>query len=731
MFTNVKDFSELASYYDEFKEYPFQDEWKYHLEKLNRNNKAKTKIMPAYEDMSYEAQDFADKWINRFTQGATINGVPLTGEHLFYLNCVRMEIVKRKETKVSKGDFQSAIRTEGFPKFWDEDYKYYWGVYIARHGISRKGLARVQEHADLGLVETDDNLAGGKNHLWLKPRGVGASWKGGAWNAYNINLIPDTKNFIFADNDQFLGDNDGIFSKFITIRDFVQANIWFLRKHYSTEGGDAKFYETGFTDTEYGSRTTSGFNSSVGGVIVQRNPAKGRGKRGNGTFEEFGSFPKVEKTWTVFDASLQQYGDVFAQARGFGTGGDEASNYEDLEKMFRDPKTYRILQYKNIYEHALSEYPIAMFSPAYINTTDTDANGNSLIDVAKEKLTREGELKKQASDPSAYSKFRAEKPWEPGEAFNAVGKNILPVELAKEQLRFLEASNIDRQMCSYGKLEFKPSGGIKFVLTDDKPFEEYPVKQSHNKESAVVIFQQPFLLGGKEVRDLYRISVDPYAHAESEESDSLMDIRVWENKNPYTPLKGDVVVAWYRGRPEGHDGSQRACDILFKLAEMYNCVRSVGIENDQPGEVLSFAKTHRDSRGRPLTRYLAEQFEVDQVTEGGLSLKTKDSMKRQYGINMSKYRKEEGMKYLQQWYLRPRKELRNPDNTIKLQMNIHVVFDRGHLKEIIHYNGKNADAISSMIVGVYHEKELEYENRFAGKNKEADRFFSEQHQMFQ
>lgn len=727
MFKNTKELSELATYFEREGHYPYQDEWLRLIEELNEGNKAKTKIMPTYDMMSYEAQEMADRWIDIFVQGYRHGDCPVTGEQMFYLNVVQIELVEKLKRKKSAfeedADHDIAKRKVGFPKFWDEDYRYFWTCDIARYGTTRTKLDKIQKYMPLGLVETPSNLSGGLNHLWLKPRGVGASWKAGAWNAYNLYLVPDTKNFIFADNEQFLGDNDGIFAKFEAIRDFIQANVWFLWKNFDRESSNEKIFSTGMKDTTLGSATTSGFGTSVGGVIIEKKPKKARGKRGNGTFEEFGSFPMVADTWGVFDSSLQQYGDVFAQARGFGTGGDDDANYEDLEKMTRDPGPYRIIQFVNTYEDGASDGGICMFTPAWINTKDTDADGNSLVEQGKRNWEAEVNKRKSSTDPTVLPKFLAEKPGEPNHAFNSTGVNILPVELAKMQLKKLTIEELDRKLCIYGDLVFKEGGGVKIVPNEKMPYEQFPVKAG-SKEGVPVIFQKPFTIDGVIPKDLYRISVDATAQAESGTS-SLLDVRVIENKNNFTPFRGDVIVAWYRGRPEGSNGQFKGADIVYKFAEMYGCKKAVAIENDQPGNLIEHAKLHTDSRGMKLTHYLADQFELNVDSLGGKNISTSSTMKRLYGINMTTARKEEGLRYLQEWLLRERKTMYNPDGTTYIQRNIDLVMDRGFLNEIIKYNGNNADAISSMIVAMYHETELKYNKRYAGKHKEADKFFKE------
>ena len=302
MTINNSYFSELS---DEYKKldsnYPYYKDYEKIFLSLNRNKKRNEKIeFPIYEMFSYEMQDFCNYWIDKLVNGMSVGGKMITGEHLFYLNCINIDVTKEFDNKITKSR-KSGYRTTDFPDFWDEDFKYFWTCEIAKYGIQGCGIESYNDfcnkHFDLGLINEVDNLSGGLNHLWLKPRGVGASWKGGAKANHNLFLKPDSKTFIFAEKEQYLGNKDGFFTKFNYIRSFIQSKCWFLRKDFITEKNSDYLFQTGYKEIISGGTLNKGFNSLVAGIVIDGDSDKGRGKRGDAIFEEFGSFPTVNQVW--------------------------------------------------------------------------------------------------------------------------------------------------------------------------------------------------------------------------------------------------------------------------------------------------------------------------------------------------------------------------------------------------------------------------------------------------
>jgi hypothetical protein len=144
------------------------------------------------------------------------------------------------------------------------------------------------------------------------------------------------------------------------------------------------------------------------------------------------------------------------------------------------------------------------------------------------------------------------------------------------------------------------------------------------------------------------------------------------------------------------------------LAEFYNA--TILLENDQVGDLVSYAKKNRDSKGRKLTLYLAEQISAEFQEE----LATKRTMKRAFGMNMTEPRKRAGLKMLQEWLVTPRGQNENGDTIY----NIDLIYDRGFLEEIKKYDyGKNADRVSSWLIGMYYIREIEYQESKRSKSQ--------------
>jgi hypothetical protein len=701
---SLNEFRELAIYFNRNGEYPYEAEFNEIFDDLNRNSKVNTPIIfPTYDDFSPSMQEFAKYWIKLFRNGANLGDIHLTGEHLFYLNCAWI-------TRNNKDDRGKASRGGGFPDFWDEDYKYLWTCQIASEGIDSDKWNDVKKHCDFNLIETPDNLNGGKDVLYGKPRGVGASWKGGNYANYNMFLVPESKTFILADKKEYL-EKDGLYSKFDTLRSHIVKHCWWLKKGFIKESLSDMHYKTGNKFKIGGNYSENGFLSEVIGVTIDGDPDKARGKRGNILFEEFGSFPLIDEVWLKTEASVNEYGTVYGQRRGFGTGGDTGSGLAALEKMFFNPKDYRLIEFKNIYEEVGDV--TSFFTPAYRNITHKDAFGNSDEEKGKAWLEKEETKKREGNDPTDLTRFKAEFCSKPSDMFKNAGVNILPVELIDEQLKFLEKTNYDRKCCTYGTLE-NSNANIIFSPKNILPYEEFPAKSVHDKTGCIAIYKKPYVLNGLIPKNLYIIAVDGYTQNEST-GDSVGSATVYEQPNKYTDYKGDMEVAWYDARPEGFDGLETFAKNIFYLAELYNA--QVMIENDQVGELVTYAKKHKDSKGKRLTIYLAEQPNLKFEEK----IEMKKSMNRTFGINMTESRKAFGLKYLQQWLLTPRGV--NLDG--KVILNLHHVMNRGALAEMKKYHGQNADRLSSRIVGMYHLRENEHKIITASRGSSINRMISD------
>lgn len=678
------------------------------------------------EPNTVEWEEYWDREHDRVYNGYSVGGRKITGKHYLYLNYLPIKRVTEVKDNNYIGIHKSKAkhakkvgkRDLAFPDFWDEDFVIFHSWDIAKYGITEEELEQLDKSIYIPIIRTPENLSGGHHHLWLKPRGVGASWKGAIIPIYRQFFEKNNSTFIVADQKQYLL-KDGIFEKYLTYRDRLIK--------YSDDNKDGR-YMSGFArqfnlmgtkDMEYrcayyatdssGNRIEKGRKTSVYGVIVDGDPDNMRGKRGSIIYEEFGSFPNVDKAWEVAQSSVEEDGVVYDTMYGFGTGGDEGSGIVPLTKMFYDPKAYNLLQFSNKWDEHFFEQPCAYFTPAYRTIGFKDADGNSLEEEAREHYEEIRETKKQANDPSLLPAHQAEKPFTPQEALLNAANNIFPVTELLAHKNKLIATGLNKMLTTVGEianingiLKFQPNGKLK-------AFEQYPVTKGADKIGAVVVLHAPFKIAGQVPKNLYRISVDPYRH-DSTTGDSIGSVYVIENPNRLTPYKGDKIVAWYNGRPNSQDEFNK---ILFDLALLYNA--KIAPENDEPGDIIGYAKRKK------LLYLLEEEFELAYDDR----IKTKAGGTRTYGMHIASgkdnLRKRQGDKYIQEWLLRERGVTEDGQRIL----NLHTIYDMGLLEELIKYKEEgNYDRISSLRINMFYEREFLYKNKTVQANTKRDSFFN-------
>ena len=122
-----------------------------------------------------EYYEYWDEQARRCLEGYEIDEVRITGYHYFYLNFCpidrAVDDVMFDGTKISR-------RERTFPAFYDGDYKYF-------HAIDR---ARREN----------------KHIVVLKARRKGYSYKAGSMLARNYFLIRNSKNYVFAEQKEYL-----------------------------------------------------------------------------------------------------------------------------------------------------------------------------------------------------------------------------------------------------------------------------------------------------------------------------------------------------------------------------------------------------------------------------------------------------------------------------------------------------------------------------------------------
>jgi len=663
---------------------------------------------------TYENDDYWTEEHKRCLEGFSSGGIRISGYHYFYLNYCRIQIVEKKErpwdntygevhqTKAKKAR-KVGKRTEEFPAFWDEDFAYFTTLDIAENGIAYE----VWQNLPIHLSINPNFLSGGHHLMYLKPRGVGASWKAGGCAARNFCLMRDSKSYMIANEKEFL-TKDGVLNKFLSIKDWlIKPNGLLgysddLERNFFNAEGIGKVSEVKKDSTEMHYRASvvidgveQGFMSEVFGVSLNNNWQKARGKRGQLIlWEEMGKFPNADLAWEVARPSVEEGDTNFGTMIGFGTGGTKDANFEALKNIFFDPEQYNVIAFDNVWDDGATNTLCGFFTPAYRDVAFKDSNGNSNEDLGRAYYDSERELAKKAKDPTLLPRKKAEKPYNPREAVLQAGNNLFMSDTLIRHRDNVRAHRWYETQCAKGILE-RDGATLKFKVKDSLiPIHEYPHKNKYaDLDGAVLIYQEPYKRDGVIPKDLYKICVDTYRHDQTS-GDSIGSIYVIKQLNNFTEDGGDVIVACYNARPAEQEDFNK---ILFLLAEYYDA--EIAFENDEPGDVVGYAKRHKK------LQMLADEFELAFDEDIKTSVKSKRSFGMHMGSGKENRRKNQGDLFIKRWLYTIRYTRANGENVL----NLHTIKDLGLLEEFCSYNPDgNFDRISAFRIGMYHQRELEY-----------------------
>jgi hypothetical protein len=656
--------------------------------------------------------------------GYSVGGVWIPGYYYYYLNFCPIDVVKKVKGK-------SGSRPRDFPSFWDQDYRYFMSVHIARYGIHDKYLHTNEEKekaalkgkiiytprdyfkslpVELNIQERLDNLQGGKHIIWLKGRGVGASFKGASMTSRNYHLVKDSKTFLFADQKEYL-TKDGVYSKFTEYMDWLNLNTEF--KEYHEVKGDRNNMH--FVNSYYDSKgNVDGLKSQVLGTTINNDYNKARGKRGIlALFEEAGRFGSLTETWNVFRDSVEENRIVYGLLIGFGTGGTEGADFRSMELMFNAPEAYNILAFNNIYDVGMEGRDCGLFTPAYYQIQNIDKSGNSDIEKGKVVVNEIYEEAKKSPDPTLIVKRRAEQPTCPQDAMLNTTVNKFASEGLISWRNKLFGNSYYKNLITCVKLQENENGEVISKLnTEHPPIFTYPHSRKSDLFGSVVEFSKPYKFpdSGEIPNDLYIIGHDPYADDYAEDKTSLGAAYVLMNENNIVPNDtGNRIVASWIGRPETTDEYN---EILFLLARRWNA--KIGFENDR-GDVQGYAKRTKQ------LHLLAPEFELGWDEK----IVTKNPNSRKYGMRMGSGKNNvkilTGNTYIAEWLNVNRGSTESGKNI----SNYRLIRDIGLLDELKSYRSDgNFDRISALRVAMYYMRELAYKGKAPSKNKKKHKSFN-------
>ncbi len=683
---------------------------------------------------SLEYEMFKKREADRCLNGLKINGLRISGYYYHYLNYCRIQkVIEDAYSTKSKTGRKSGKRVESFPEVWDVDLMYFAALDIAEFGVGNgnggytwEEYEFLQKNVTLNIRE--DQLDGGHHLIWLKPRGVGASYKGAALAHRNYVHIEGSMSLMLADQKEYLV-KDGLWSKFLDYRDWLNVHAPFFRRDsdYKNDRNDMHIRAS----IDDGSGNEVGYKSEVMGVSLKGDWQKARGKRSKVIlWEELGKFPNADKAWEVARPSVEQGDVTYGTMVGFGTGGVEGSDFEALRKIHYNPRDYNVLCFDNILDPGVAGTDIAMFTPAYMSVQFKDYKGTSNQELARAYYDKERLQAESSKDETLAPRKKAEFPYNSQEAVLNTAENIFASEILTQHKAYIEVSELYKSCANVGEFWRTDEGSLKFKLKHGlKPIWTYPHTNYEDLAGAPVILENPIKVDGIVPRNLYQINVDTYRHestTSTKKDGSIKGFRgsigavyvTMNQTNLRGAGRGDRIVAYYHGKPKMQDDFNR---IIFYLAEYYNCIGGVAFENDEPGDLVGFAKRNKK------LKYLADEFELayDENLKGS---HTRRGFGMSMGSGKENKRKRQGDLYIKDWLytLRVKDEI-----TGKEVLNLHTIKDLGLLQELCGYNPDgNFDRISALRIMVYHQQELLY-NEVTVKDPSTNRgnaeFFRRQH----
>lgn len=591
------------------------------------------------------------------------DGEWIPGMFYFYLN---YGPILRTVTQEGR---RRADRVRDFPDVYDGDYLYFHYVEQAR--------------------------AGGRHGMILKKRGAGFSFKAAVQLA-KLFVLGDTdrartevSGFAMAGEKEYL-TKDGVLNKFVDAADWTAKTTPWPRIRDLSNSMQNMHWKMGYKDSERG--TEEGTENEIIGVTLKDDPHKARGKRGAFIFwEEIGKFPDVLTSWKVAQPSVEEGDFAFGTMIGYGTGGEEGSNFKGAEELFYNPEGYNILALPNVFDrNVMGKQICSFFFPEYMNRLGYyDKNGNSdvvgaLISILEKRLI----IKYGSSDPNTLIQEKAEHPITPQEAIMRKEGSMFPVADLKDYLADI-SPNMQKFLHPHyvGRLKMGLQGEIDWSPEELHPvLRNFPLKDELDRAGSVEIFEMPKRTAqGQVIPGRYIAGIDPIDYDSPFGTGSLGSMFVFD-------LWTDRIVAEYSGRPQLASEFYETC---LRLIKFYNAIANY--ENNLKG-LFAYFDQHKS------LHYLCDTPEIlrDMDYVKGMMFGNKSK-----GTAVNKAINIWGRKLQADWMISEayapfepdEEELDEEGNLVEVPklMNLQKIRSIGYIKEAIAWNeDDNFDRISAM-----------------------------------
>lgn len=388
--------------------------------------------------------------------------------------------------------------------------------------------------------------------------------------------------------------------------------------------------------------------------------------------------------------SVQDGDSVYGLIFGYGTAGDQDSDFSSMQEIMYNPKGYNVKALDNVYDkEGQGRKNFSFFFPGYINRDKCyDENGNSdvikaILSILKERYT----VKYNSTDINAITKKIAEVPLTPQEAIQKSRGNMFPITELTSRLNEIDNNPNFYDDVYVGTLVTGKSGKIEFSInTQDNPIREFPIKDN-KVTGALEIYEMPQKVNDKVPSERYIASLDNY---ESDESGtmslgSMFVLDLWT----------DRIVAEYTGRPQFVDDLN---ELARKLCLFYNA--KLLYENNKKNTFAYFSKMNSLHILADTPEYLKNKQLIKSIGYGNTSK----------GVTATLPIKNFGFNLIRDWLLKPvtiQKE--EEGNLVEYTVpNLHFIKNRALIKELMLYNPAiNVDRIMSLVqLMLYREEKM-------------------------
>lgn len=498
----------------------------------------------SYTEYPADSKPYNDFWreqYKRCTEGYTVGKYRITGDHYFFLNFYRMEVI-------SEGARGGAGRNEKFPTFLAKQYEFFHYVEMAER--LHKDVAILKARG-IGLSEIVACLA-------VRPYITNRGYRSLLTCAAEGKLTP------------------------LKTKCWKQLN-WL---DMNTNGGMRHLRQkVNNADTKRASQVTPdgveyGWMSEIDSVVADTSD-KIRGDRVDRLiYEEAGSNKYLTKSWIQGNALVELGGYHFGTRIALGTGGDDMA-LEGLSNIFAKPEGYNVLPYKNYDTEDRKPQLTAFFIPAHkfsLRKEFLDTKGVTQSEEFK-KFYEEERKKLSGKDLLDYC---AEHCFIPNEALYKQGENIFDsIAIADRltQIRIFKAG-------------LKPEYvSLLWDRSRDTP-DLTKVKVVSNPNSKITIYERPLRdEDGLVLKNLYVAGIDSIDQGSGDSSTStdVSDFCIVIKKRIYG-LQEAKYVAIYKDRPRD---IREAYDVAMKLLVWYNC--KALLEHTKISIVTYFKEKKKDS----------------------------------------------------------------------------------------------------------------------------------------